>query len=72
MAHTEHTLKKFDAELDAARSRVLQMVVKTITDLERIGDHSKNLSEYVVYTVKGKDVRHTGVEGFEREALARH
>jgi phosphate transport system protein len=33
--------------------------------IERIGDHAKNIAEFIIYVVKGEDVRHSSMEKIE-------
>jgi phosphate transport system protein len=41
----------------------------TARALERIGDHAKNIAEYVIYLVHGRDVRHLNIGEIKQEVV---
>ena len=47
-------------------SRVLS-IIWVLRSLERIGDHARNISELVIYLVRGTDVRHMGLKRMQAE-----
>ena len=56
-------------ETEPTQVRPLLNVIWCARSLERIGDHAKNVCEYVVYLGRGQDVRHRSLEK-KREELA--
>jgi phosphate transport system protein len=45
-------------------------VMWIVRSLERVGDHAKNICEYVIFMAHGKDVRHVSLEDVERALQA--
>lgn len=74
--------RKLDQEYDGLMRQALTFMMEdprsitrmldvmwTARAIERIGDHAKNINEYIIYMVKGKDVRHVSLDQVEKEVF---
>jgi phosphate transport system protein len=56
-----------DIKIHSDSADRLLETIWAVRSLERIGDHAKNICEYIIFVVLGKDVRHVSLDEVARE-----
>jgi len=71
-ADYEAALRQYHTFLveDPRSTRRILDAIWVARSMERIGDHAKNIGEYIFYLVEGKDLRHASLAEMERELRA--
>ena len=66
--YRQHMRELLTYMLEDPRTISISLELMFVTkSLERIGDHTKNISQSVMYTVKGTDVRHSSIKEIKAE-----
>ena len=52
---------------ESTEAAVLAATLFAVKAMERVGDHAKNIAEFVVYVDSGQDIRHGGLEDFAKK-----
>lgn len=52
---------------ESAEAAPLAATLFAVKAMERVGDHAKNIAEFVVYADSGDDIRHGGLEAFAKK-----
>lgn len=55
---------------DARNISSILQIMWVLRSLERVGDHSRNLCQHIIYMVEGRDVRHSSLK--ETEEVVHH